>query len=108
MVADIKAAVCEHYGLPPEAMTSRRRHWATSHPRQIAMFLTREITGRSYPCIGRMFGGRDHSTVIHAVKAVGRRAEDADHLLLLREQLNLRNTGDNSGSAFVSLTGSGA
>jgi chromosomal replication initiation ATPase DnaA len=78
-VAAIKQAVVEHYGLDASDMTTARRAQTIAHPRQVAMYLCRKLTLRSLPEIGRMFGGRDHSTVIHAVKQVEYRlATDPD------------------------------
>src|SRR3546814_18059013 len=51
-------------------MASKRRVRATARPRQVAMYLAKELTPRSYPEIGRRFGGRDHSRVIHSVRTV--------------------------------------
>ncbi len=51
-------------------MSSKRRARAVVRPRQVAMYLSKVLTPRSYPEIGRKFGGRDHSTVIHAVRTV--------------------------------------
>ena len=60
-------------------MVSARRARAVARPRQIAMYLAKRLTPRSLPEIGRRFGGRDHTTVIHAVKQIERlRGEDAD------------------------------
>lgn len=75
-VKGIQQAVAAHYGLPVSYMTSEHKTWDISHPRQVAMFLSRELLGKSYPNIGNLFGGRDHTTVLHAVRAVrGRTAE---------------------------------
>lgn len=70
LIADIKQAVCAHYGLLPLDMTAHRRAGQVARPRQVAMYLTRQMTERSYPEIGRHFGNRDHATVIHAVRKV--------------------------------------
>ena len=51
-------------------MSSKRRARAIVRPRQVAMYLSKVLTPRSYPEIGRKFGGRDHSTVIHAVRLI--------------------------------------
>jgi chromosomal replication initiator protein len=51
-------------------MHSERRARAVARPRQVAMFLSKQLTQRSLPEIGRKFGGRDHTTVMHAVKKV--------------------------------------
>jgi len=71
-------------------MSSKRRARAVARPRQVAMYLAKVMTPRSYPEIGRKFGGRDHSTVIHAVKLVEQlRGEDSemdnDVRMLLRQ-----------------------
>ena len=60
-----------------EEMLSKRRARAIARPRQAAMYLSKMLTTRSLPDIGRRFGGRDHTTVIHAVKRIDKlRAED--------------------------------
>src|SRR3546814_17879774 len=60
---EIQRAVCAHYRLDKSEMASKRRVRAIARPRQVAMYLAKELTPRSYPEIGRRFGGRDHSTV---------------------------------------------
>jgi hypothetical protein len=62
----IKEAVCEHFGLEMVSMSTGRRNRAEVRPRQIAMYLCRELTSQSMPQIGRGFGGKDHSTIHHA------------------------------------------
>lgn len=69
-IDEIQRAVCAHYRLDKSEMASKRRVRAVARPRQVAMYLAKELTPRSYPEIGRRFGGRDHSTVIHAVRTV--------------------------------------
>lgn len=69
-IDEIQRAVCAHYKLDKAEMASKRRVRAIARPRQVAMYLAKELTPRSYPEIGRRFGGRDHSTVIHAVRTV--------------------------------------
>ncbi len=69
-IDDIQRAVCRHFRLERSDMASPRRARAVARPRQIAMFLAKEMTLRSYPEIGRRFGGRDHSTVMHAVRTI--------------------------------------
>jgi chromosomal replication initiator protein len=73
---EIKRAVCEHFGLQLTAMFSEDRYRAVARPRQIAMYLTRKLGGKSYPVIGRLYGGRDHTTVIHACRAVEKLADN--------------------------------
>ena len=69
-IDDIQRAVATHFDLKREDMTSVRRAVAVARPRQIAMYLAKRLTTRSFPEIGRMFGGRDHTTVIHAVRRI--------------------------------------
>lgn len=77
-IIDIQEAVCIYYDIPMVHMREDVREARTAHARQMAMYLARTLTGHSYPAIGRMFGGKDHSTVIHAVRQVKRRLEEAN------------------------------
>jgi chromosomal replication initiator protein len=65
-VAEIKAATCQRYELTADELVSRSRVARVAWPRQLAIYLARELTGESLPSIGRQFGGRDHTTVMHA------------------------------------------
>jgi chromosomal replication initiator protein len=77
-VDQIQKAVAEHYGLKQADMISERRARAVARPRQAAMWIAKQITTRSLPDIGRRFGGRDHTTVLHAVRRIeALKAEDA-------------------------------
>lgn len=69
-IDEIQKAVAEHFELRQLDLLSARRARAVARPRQIAMYLAKRLTTRSLPEIGRKFGGRDHSTVIHAVKRI--------------------------------------
>ena len=69
-IDEIQRAVCEYYRIDRSEMSSKRRARAVVRPRQVAMYIAKIMTPRSYPEIGRKFGGRDHSTVIHAVRLV--------------------------------------
>lgn len=69
-VDDIKRAVADHFGIKVSEMVSKRRTKNLSFPRHIAMYLCRKHTTYSYPEIGGYFGGRDHSSVIHAANVV--------------------------------------
>jgi len=62
--------VCKYFGLRDEEIISKKRNRDISYPRQIAMYLCRELTGMSLPSIGIAFGRRDHTTVMHAIKKV--------------------------------------
>ena len=77
-VDEIQKAVCEHYGMKQADLLSPKRTRAIARPRQVAMSLAKALTTRSYPDIGRRFGNRDHTTVLHAVRQIEKlRAEDA-------------------------------
>jgi chromosomal replication initiator protein len=76
-IEDIQRAVSRHYNVSRTDMLSNRRTRVIVKPRQIAMYLAKMMTPRSLPEIGRRFGGRDHTTVLHAVRKVeGMIAED--------------------------------
>ncbi len=65
-IAEIQAAACDHFGLSTEELLSSARTARITWPRHVAMYLAREMTDESLPAIGRHFGGRDHTTVLHA------------------------------------------
>ncbi|MEO5866641.1 MAG: chromosomal replication initiator protein DnaA [Sphingomonas sp.] len=69
-IDEIQKAVSAHFELKPVDLVSARRAVVVARPRQIAMYLAKRLTTRSLPEIGRKFGGRDHSTVIHAVRRI--------------------------------------
>ncbi len=69
-IDDIQRKVAEYYGVRMNEMLSARRARVIARPRQVAMYLAKQLTSRSLPEIGRKFGGRDHTTVIHAVRKV--------------------------------------
>ena len=69
-IEEIIRKVADHYNLRMSDMISARRSRTISRPRQLAMFLSKNLTSKSLPEIGRRFGGRDHTTVIHAVKKI--------------------------------------
>lgn len=88
-IDEIQRRVSEHFRIRPAEMVSARRAREVARPRQIAMYLAKQLTPRSLPEIGRRFGGRDHTTVIHAVRQIEKlRGEDSeidqDVRLLLR------------------------
>ena len=74
-VEDIQRAVADHFDVPIEAMKARKRTQAFAHPRQIAMFLCRRLTDLSLADIGGRFGGRDHTTVMHACDRIQKRLQ---------------------------------
>ncbi len=65
-IHEIQAATCREFGLSPAELLSSARTARIAWPRQVAMYLARELTGESLPAIGREFGRRDHTTVLHA------------------------------------------
>lgn len=69
-IEDIQRVVSRHYNVSRQEMISSRRTRTIVKPRQIAMFLAKTMTPRSFPEIGRRFGGRDHTTVLHAVRKI--------------------------------------
>jgi chromosomal replication initiator protein len=90
-IEDIQKRVAEHYNIRLADMYSARRARAVARPRQVAMYLAKQLTSRSLPEIGRKFGGRDHTTVMHAVKKVDelRQADNtlSEDIDLLRRML---------------------
>ena len=77
---DIQEVVAARFHVKVSDMKSRRRSKTLVHPRQIAMYLCRELTDSSFPEIGRHFGGKDHTTIIHACKQI-KKAKDNDSAL---------------------------
>jgi chromosomal replication initiator protein len=85
----IQKTVAEYYKIKVSDMYSKRRPNNIAAPRQVAMYLAKEMTQKSLPEIGELFGGRDHTTVLHAVRKIGdQRAKDAvlNHALHVLEQ----------------------
>ena len=81
----IQKAVADHFGVKVSELRSDRKHKVIAMPRQVAMFLMREMTRCSFPDIGKQFGGRDHTTVMYAVKKIEKKVKD---------DVSLRNTLD--------------
>jgi len=75
-IEDILKAVSRHYKVPRNELLSARRSRDVVRPRQIAMYLAKALTARSLPEIGRRFGGRDHTTVLHSVRKVEQMIKD--------------------------------
>ncbi|MFD2261811.1 chromosomal replication initiator protein DnaA [Lacibacterium aquatile] len=90
-IEEIQKRVAEHYTIRLVDMSSARRSRQIARPRQVAMYLAKQLTSRSLPEIGRKFGGRDHTTVMHAVKKIEElQATDsalAEDIELLRRML---------------------
>ena len=90
-VEDIQKQVASYYNIRTADMFSARRSRTVARPRQIAMYLAKDLTTFSYPEIGRRFGGRDHTTIMHAVRKVGDLLRDdteiADDISTLKANL---------------------
>lgn len=89
-IDEIQTQVAEHYRIRKAEMVSARRAREVARPRQVAMYLSKQLTPKSLPDIGRRFGGRDHTTVIHAVRQIEKLRAldpeiDADIRLLTRQ-----------------------
>jgi chromosomal replication initiator protein len=69
-IEDILRVISRHYGVSKGDLLSQRRHRSVVWPRQIGMYLAKQLTARSLPEIGRRFGGRDHTTVLHAIRKI--------------------------------------
>jgi chromosomal replication initiator protein len=69
-IEDILKIVSRHYGVSKNDILSERRHRSVVWPRQIGMYLAKQMTARSLPEIGRRFGNRDHTTVLHAIRKI--------------------------------------
>jgi len=85
MIEDVLRAVTGHFNVSRADLLSQRRHKSVVYPRQVGMYLAKTLTTRSLPEIGRKFGGRDHTTVLHAVRKIER---------LVGEDVVVRNSVD--------------
>jgi chromosomal replication initiator protein len=94
-VKEIQTAACRHFDISPDELLSPMRSARIAWPRQVAMYLTRELTSESLPAIGRQFGGRDHTTVLHACRRTASRIADDELSRKSVEQLReaLRSDG---------------
>ena len=79
-VDEIMQTVAKHYNLRMSDLLGPRRTRMIARPRQMAMYLAKTMTSRSLPEIGRRFGGRDHTTVIHAVRKIEELIDSDPHL----------------------------
>ena len=75
-VEEIQRKVAEYFNIKMSDMVTNRRMQNIARPRQVAMYLAKQLTSKSLPEIGRKFGGRDHTTILHAVKKVQELASD--------------------------------
>jgi chromosomal replication initiator protein len=92
-VESIQGEVCRYFGVTRDELTGAKRTRRIVAPRQVAMYLSRELTDASLPAIGRAFGGRDHTTVMYAVQKVASQMGDEGELLTAVQTLRARLTG---------------
>ena len=79
-VENIQKTTAEYYNIKMSDILSKRRSRSIARPRQMAMFLAKELTNYSLPEIGEAFGGRDHTTVIHSVKTIDKLRKSDEEL----------------------------
>ncbi len=93
-LADVEKAVCAVLGLETGALQSKKRGWSHCHPRMLAMYLARKVSGATYTEIGQRFGGRNHSTTLAAEKKVRQWIDDDASLTLGERQIRVRDVID--------------
>ena len=89
-IENIQKTVADYYNIKVAEMHSKRRPANIARPRQIAMYLTKELTQHSLPEIGANFGGRDHTTVMHAVRKISQERQgnaELNHEIHVLEQM---------------------
>jgi len=89
-ISRIQEAVSQRFGVTLDELVSPRRSQAVAYPRQVAMYLSRELTDSSLPKIGKEFGGRDHTTVIHAKDKITRLIREDRSVYNLVQELTAR------------------
>jgi chromosomal replication initiator protein len=89
-IARIQEAVSQRFGVTHDELVSPRRSQAVAYPRQVAMYLSRELTDASLPMIGKEFGGRDHTTVIHAKDKITKLIREDRSVYNLVQELTAR------------------
>ena len=89
-VERIQETVIDRFGITMQELTGERRSQSIVYPRQVAMYLCRELTDSSLPKIGKKFGGRDHTTVIHATSKIARLLQEDRSVYNLVQELTAR------------------
>jgi chromosomal replication initiator protein len=89
-VEHIQQTVVERFGITAQELTGDRRSQSIVYPRQVAMYLCRELTDSSLPKIGKKFGGRDHTTVIHATSKIAKLIKEDRNVYNLVQELTAR------------------
>ena len=93
-ISYIQTTVAAHFKITQEEMNSRKKNQGIVMPRQIAMYLCRKILDVSLPEVGKQFGGRDHSTVIHSCEKISNEMDADDKLRILLEELEHKIKGE--------------
>ena len=83
----VKETVAKYFNINKDDLASNKRSNEIAFPRQIAMYLCREVANMSYPKIGEDFGNRDHSTVMHACKKIEKEVKDKNNTRLIVESV---------------------
>jgi len=89
-IEQIQSLVCERFSVSMDELVGDRRSQSIVYPRQVAMYLARELTDSSLPKIGKAFGGRDHTTVIHATSKIARMIREDRSVYNLVQELTVR------------------
>jgi chromosomal replication initiator protein len=89
-IEHIQKETAQQFSLKPDELKAKKRTKNVALPRQVAMYLARELTDASLPKIGMEFGGRDHTTVMHAHRKVTRDIQDNSQLKALIEQIIIK------------------
>ncbi|NLJ72133.1 MAG: chromosomal replication initiator protein DnaA [Syntrophomonadaceae bacterium] len=87
-IETIQKTVCEYYDVQMNELLSKKRHKQIVFPRQIAMYLCRNLTDASYPQIGDQFGGRDHTTILHAYEKIDKQIKEDEELKIAIGELS--------------------
>ncbi|ABS68924.1 Chromosomal replication initiator DnaA domain [Xanthobacter versatilis] len=98
-VGKIIATVCEFYGIPKVELLAHRRLKSFAKARQVAMYLSRELTTKSLPVIGAAIGGRDHTTILHGVGKISAEIETNARLASEVETIRLKLIGGDDADA---------
>jgi len=89
----IQKTVAQYFDISFQDMKARRRTKAIAYPRQIAMYLSRDLTRLSLPEIGQFFGGRDHTTVLHACEKIDKEIKSSEKMRWIIDKLILNMKG---------------
>jgi len=92
-IEDIQRVICEHFGITLNELIGKRRSKEVVIPRQVGMYLARELTDASLPEIGQKFGGRDHATVLHAYTKIKEQLDRDKELATIVNDLRARLEG---------------